>query len=116
MIRDWCVGFYTPGGWRWWHTLTRPGFGHVVAMGYDVAHGKWVLADWCRDQMAVSVLDHDAADEIILEVSRAQGVWLNVQTDRFPPRKVIPARFPITCVGFVKHLLGGKLLARMGRV
>lgn len=103
MVGHWLV-FFTEGPPGWWRWMTRPGFRHVCAMGFDAKRGVWIVVNPERAGLdVICIRDDEEADRYLDHLMRQAGPHvLRVATKR--ERTVSPA--VVSCVGVVKALLG----------
>lgn len=110
---DWLIAFYDPppDRWRWWHNLTRrrPGFGHVLAMGYDTIRDTWLILDWTHEKLSLCQIPDGDFSTFIAGLTHpdSNGRVLRLPDD-WQPTRLDPWIWPCLsyCVTQVKHLIG----------
>lgn len=103
MVREWLVFFADGERFAWWDIWTRPGFRHVLAVGYDAEAERWVIFDPRATGTAILLLDQGEAGAKLAELIEASAGHVL----RFAPqaRRMFQ---PVAggCVGAVSALLG----------
>lgn len=100
----WQVVFTDNEKWTPWNWILKPGFRHVLALGYLPEHRLWLCYEVLFYRTEVSVLSGAIAGRILQAGENGGGV-LSVST----PRGLRPSwrpRFGFWCVPAICHLLG----------
>lgn len=112
MITRWYIGFtgdYEGRGRHWYDIFTKPGFRHVLALGYDPDLSAYVLYDPTHAGTTITILSADdrAVDLLILHVKET-GCWLKVNPGG---NRFLFGQWRFYCVPAIKHLVGLKSCA-----
>ncbi|TXH13836.1 MAG: hypothetical protein E6R03_10555 [Hyphomicrobiaceae bacterium] len=107
MIIQWYVGFvgdFPERKARWFDVLTKKGFRHVLAIGYDPIHRVWIYYDPNIFSTNIQVFDPDDEElNSLIYFVKTSGAWLRVK-----PRihACLFGRWRHYCVPAIKHLVG----------
>lgn len=105
MILEWhvCFGEAESGSPWWIRAITRPGYRHVFAFGFDRDAGAWVMfwPTWSR--VEVHVCDAAWVDAWIAAGMAGAIRILRVSVDDAGP---VRPRLLVTCAGAISGLLG----------
>lgn len=112
MITRWYIGFtgdYDGQKRHWYDIFTRPGFRHVLALGYDPDLRAYVLYDPTHLGTTITIMTADdrAVDLLILHVKQT-GAWLKVEPGR---AQFLFGQWRLYCVPAIKHLIGSRSCA-----
>lgn len=100
--QEWLLFFCDTPRRAWWANVLRPGYRHIVALGWHAYAQRWVCFDPTLHGTLLVVLTEEQSPKVIDELLERSTAVL-----RFPSlygRGAAPA-FP-WCVGAIKSLLG----------
>jgi len=101
---QWIIGFFDIERPRFlFSPFLKPGFRHALGLKYDPDKKIWMLMDWSKRGLKVTVHDSDEVDRIIAFVERHNGRFILCNQEKAIYRFPI---MPCWCVTAIRHLLG----------
>lgn len=106
ITQDWLVAFTNLEDEPPYTFLLKPGFHHVVLLGFHPKTGDWTYVNWTSDAFELTRLSWDQATGIIAELGSRGGALVRVRRELGETGR-LRIRVPfLYCVEVAKHLLG----------